>query len=147
MADRTTARAHDAATRICGEMNGALTGGERKLRAAEANPADAQTLHALLTEFAIFEHDEMTRTAEELQHDMEMGWFGCVFLETGDGTPVGYLMSSAPRPQTTVWHSEHARIVAAQVHVLQHQVQHILGPERLHDRPVCAGAVPQRQAG
>ena len=70
-------------------MNATLTAGERQLRAAEATPADVETLHALLTEFAVFEQDVMTRTAEELRHDMEMGWFGCVFLETADGTPIG----------------------------------------------------------
>jgi GNAT superfamily N-acetyltransferase len=95
MAARTDARAHDAAVRIAAELtarDAEAHGGEihRRLRAAEASAEDAALLHALLTEFAVFEQDEMVRTAEELQHDMGAGWFGCVFLETVDATPMGF---------------------------------------------------------
>ncbi len=94
--DRTDARAHSAAVRIAAELNkrdveASGDGTEqRRLRVAEANTADAAALHALLTEFAVFEQDEMVRTAEELRRDMGAGWFGCVFLETSDGTPMGF---------------------------------------------------------
>ena len=93
--ERTDARAHAAAVRIAAVLNrrdAQANGGaeRRRLRAAEANAADAAVLHALLTEFAVFEQDEMRRTAEELHGDMGAGWFGCVFLETPDGTPMGF---------------------------------------------------------
>ena len=93
---RTDARAYGAAVRIAAELNkrDAEANGDgaeqRRLRVAEADNADAAVLHALLTEFAVFEKDEMVRTAEELRGDMDAGWFGCVFLEMPDGTPMGF---------------------------------------------------------
>jgi hypothetical protein len=99
------ARAHTAALKVVDRLNAqelsdqrpARAGGwrRRRLRVAEStgSAGDAELLHRLLLEFAIFERDTMptAQSPAQLRTDLAAGWFGCTFLEEVlSGEPIGF---------------------------------------------------------
>ena len=80
---------------VAKKINGKLepTSGALRVAEPERGIADYESLHDLLTEFAVFERDPggMDVSIPQLHADAKAGWFGAVFYETAryDSTDAG----------------------------------------------------------